>query len=76
MEKDVLAISAGKYTVDLIPFALRIASRAQIGVFATQLGLIARYGMDYPEVLYLVKLNSKQSEKCCGGYQPDLQKAR
>lgn len=37
----------------------RIASRAKIGVFATQLGLIARYGMDYREVPYLVKLNSK-----------------
>lgn len=37
----------------------RIASRGRIGVFATQLGLIARYGMDYPEVPYLVKLNSK-----------------
>ena len=37
----------------------RIASRAHIGVFATQLGLIARYGMDYRNVPYLVKLNSK-----------------
>ena len=37
----------------------RIASQANIGVFATQLGLIARYGMDYPNVPYLVKLNSK-----------------
>lgn len=37
----------------------RTASRANIGVFATQLGLIARYGMDYPDVPYLVKLNSK-----------------
>ena len=37
----------------------RIASRAKIGVFATQLGLIARYGMDYSDVPYLVKLNSK-----------------
>ncbi len=37
----------------------RIASQAKIGVFATQLGLIARYGMDYPDVPYLVKLNSK-----------------
>ncbi len=37
----------------------RIASRGKIGVFATQLGLIARYGLDYPEVRYLVKLNSK-----------------
>jgi len=37
----------------------RIASQAKIGVFATQLGLIARYGMDYPDISYLVKLNSK-----------------
>ncbi|MHB9030199.1 MAG: aldolase [Candidatus Latescibacterota bacterium] len=37
----------------------RIAGSARIGVFAAQLGLIARYGMDYPEVPYLVKLNSK-----------------
>jgi DhnA family fructose-bisphosphate aldolase class Ia len=37
----------------------RIASQGKIGVFATQLGLIARYGVDYPEVRYLVKLNSK-----------------
>jgi DhnA family fructose-bisphosphate aldolase class Ia len=37
----------------------RIASQAKIGVFATQLGLIARYGMDYRDIPYLVKLNSK-----------------
>ena len=37
----------------------RIAGQARIGVFATQLGLIARYGMDYPQIPYLVKLNSK-----------------
>ncbi len=37
----------------------RIASKAKIGVFGTQLGLIAKYGMDYPQVPYLVKLNSK-----------------
>ncbi len=37
----------------------RIAAQAKIGVFATQLGLIARYGMDYRDVPYLVKLNSK-----------------
>ncbi len=36
-----------------------IASKATIGCFATQLGLISRYGMDYPEVPYVVKLNSK-----------------
>ncbi len=37
----------------------RIAEQGRIGVFAAQLGLIARYGMDYPRVPYLVKLNSK-----------------
>ncbi|MBP1927596.1 fructose-bisphosphate aldolase/6-deoxy-5-ketofructose 1-phosphate synthase [Methanolinea mesophila] len=37
----------------------RIAARGRIGVFATQLGLISRYGMDYGNVPYLVKLNSK-----------------
>ncbi|WP_406658182.1 aldolase [Methanolobus sp. ZRKC2] len=37
----------------------KIASMGKIGVFATQLGLIARYGMDHPEVPYLVKINSK-----------------
>ncbi|MGZ4883994.1 MAG: aldolase [Halobacteriota archaeon] len=37
----------------------RIASSAEIGCFATQMGLIARYGEDYPRVNYLVKLNSK-----------------
>ncbi|SMO39728.1 fructose-bisphosphate aldolase, class I/fructose-bisphosphate aldolase / 6-deoxy-5-ketofructose 1-phosphate synthase [Balnearium lithotrophicum] len=37
----------------------RVASIAKIGVFATQLGLIARYGEKYPNVPYLVKINSK-----------------
>lgn len=37
----------------------RIASRARVGVFATQLGLIARYGHKYTNIPYLVKLNSK-----------------
>ncbi len=37
----------------------KIAKTGKIGVFATQLGLIARYGMDYRDVPYLVKLNSK-----------------
>jgi len=37
----------------------KIASKAKIGVFAVQLGLIARYGMDYKDVPYLVKVNSK-----------------
>jgi fructose-bisphosphate aldolase/6-deoxy-5-ketofructose 1-phosphate synthase len=37
----------------------KIASQAKIGVFAAQLGLIAHYGMDYNNVPYLVKVNSK-----------------
>jgi DhnA family fructose-bisphosphate aldolase class Ia len=37
----------------------RIASRAKIGVFATQLGIVARYGYSYTDIPYLVKLNSK-----------------
>lgn len=36
-----------------------IAQNARIGAFATQLGLIARWGADYPTVNYIVKLNSK-----------------
>lgn len=37
----------------------KIADTAEIGVLATQMGLISMYGSDYPEVPYLVKLNSK-----------------
>ncbi|WP_312260798.1 aldolase [Candidatus Igneacidithiobacillus taiwanensis] len=37
----------------------RIASAAPIGCFAAQLGLVARYGRDYPQIPYLLKLNSK-----------------
>lgn len=37
----------------------KIASQGRIGAFASQLGLIARYGMDYPDIPYIIKLNSK-----------------
>jgi len=37
----------------------RIASKARIGAFETQFGFIASYGMDYPKVPYIVKVNSK-----------------
>lgn len=37
----------------------RIASAAPVGCFAAQMGLIARYGSDYREIPYLLKLNSK-----------------
>jgi fructose-bisphosphate aldolase / 6-deoxy-5-ketofructose 1-phosphate synthase len=36
-----------------------IASKGSIGVFATQLGLIARYGQNYPDIKYIIKLNAK-----------------
>ncbi len=37
----------------------KIASKANIGVFATQFGLISKYARDYRNIPYLVKLNSK-----------------
>lgn len=37
----------------------RIAEKAKIGAFASQLGLIARYAPDYPDIPYLVKMNSR-----------------
>jgi len=37
----------------------KIADKAHIGVFATQVGLMAKYGMDYPNIPYLIKINSK-----------------
>jgi fructose-bisphosphate aldolase / 6-deoxy-5-ketofructose 1-phosphate synthase len=45
---------------DAVPEHLfRIASGSEIGVFATQIGLVSSYGYDYPDVAYLIKLNSK-----------------
>lgn len=37
----------------------RIASGGKIGAMATHLGLIARYGKQYPTIPYIVKLNGK-----------------
>jgi fructose-bisphosphate aldolase/6-deoxy-5-ketofructose 1-phosphate synthase len=37
----------------------KIAEKSQIGAFGTQIGLISRYGRDYPQLPYLVKLNAK-----------------
>jgi fructose-bisphosphate aldolase / 6-deoxy-5-ketofructose 1-phosphate synthase len=39
----------------------KIASQGRIGIFASQIGLISRYGMDYKNIPYLVKLNSKSN---------------
>jgi fructose-bisphosphate aldolase / 6-deoxy-5-ketofructose 1-phosphate synthase len=50
----------GIASYDLDPEHLfRIAGKAKIGVFASQLGLVARYGSDYKHIPYLIKLNSK-----------------
>ena len=37
----------------------RVAQKGKPGCLAAQLGLVAAYGEDYPDVNYLVKLNSK-----------------
>lgn len=37
----------------------RIGSQGVVGILAGQRGLIARYAADYPEINYLVKMNSK-----------------
>ncbi len=37
----------------------RIAAGGTIGLFATQYGMITRYGLSFPKIPYLVKLNSK-----------------
>ncbi|MCL6106651.1 MAG: aldolase [Actinobacteria bacterium] len=56
----------GKYELGEIPaddadpeHLFRIARQGTIGVFATQIGMVAKYGNDYRDVNYLVKLNSK-----------------
>lgn len=36
-----------------------IASKAEIGVFAAQMGLISMYGRKYDKIPYLIKMNSK-----------------
>lgn len=36
-----------------------IAKQGNVGVFATHLGLISRYGQNYKDVKYVVKLNAK-----------------
>src|SRR5579864_9387764 len=35
----------------------KIASQGSIGAFATHIGLIARYGRQYPKIHYIAKLN-------------------
>jgi fructose-bisphosphate aldolase/6-deoxy-5-ketofructose 1-phosphate synthase len=35
------------------------ASRCAVGAFATHFGLVARYGKEYPQLNYIIKLNGK-----------------
>lgn len=48
----------------------KIASKSHVGVFASQLGVIAAYGADYPDIPYLVKLNSKSHVVPTSGMDP------
>jgi DhnA family fructose-bisphosphate aldolase class Ia len=43
----------------LFEIGIRAAQEGTIGVLAGQLGLISMYARDYPDIPYLVKLNSK-----------------
>lgn len=53
-------VGAGVAADDADPEHLfRIANAAPVGCFAAQMGLISHYGRDYPEIPYLLKLNSK-----------------
>lgn len=58
-------MNADFYGDDIDPSALdpehifRIAAHGSVGALATHLGLIARYGKQYPSVNYIVKLNAK-----------------
>jgi fructose-bisphosphate aldolase/6-deoxy-5-ketofructose 1-phosphate synthase len=38
-----------------------LAQKSEIGAFATHLGLISRYGKQYPDINYIVKLNGKSN---------------
>lgn len=48
----------------------KIAANAKIGVFATQMGLISRYGRKYDKIPYLIKLNSKTNIVPVDKYAP------
>lgn len=39
----------------------KIAAQGRVGVFATQFGMLAHYADDYPDVNYVVKMNSKSN---------------
>jgi DhnA family fructose-bisphosphate aldolase class Ia len=58
-------LNADFYGSDIAPEAhdperlFKLAAQLPISVFATQLGMIARYGKHYPTINYVAKLNSK-----------------
>ena len=43
----------------------KIADQGVCGVMAGQRGLIAQYAADYPDINYLVKMNSKMPSMAC-----------
>ena len=51
--------SVFKRPAHLFEIGARAHEEGTIGVLAGQLGLIAQYARDYPDIPYLVKLNSK-----------------
>ena len=55
----MLIFMSQAFRLTLSQHIFNIASEAPIGALATQLGLIARYGNQYPIVNYIAKLNSK-----------------
>jgi fructose-bisphosphate aldolase/6-deoxy-5-ketofructose 1-phosphate synthase len=58
-------LNADFYGKDIHPDAatpehlFTVASQGTVGAFATQLGLIARYGNQFPAIAYIAKLNGK-----------------
>lgn len=51
-------------------YLFKVASMMSKGVFATQLGLIARYAQAYPHINYLAKLNSKTDLRSTSQQEP------
>lgn len=66
-ETDLGIIAAEDHSPDHL---FRIAAHGTVGVFAAQLGLISLYGRDYPDINYMVKLNSKSNLVSLNQHEP------
>lgn len=51
-------------------YLFKLAQNQKIGAFATQLGLIARYGNSYQNIPYIIKLNSKTNLIAAQAHDP------